>query len=142
MDQEISRVTWTGAAMLALVGAISAAIMIYGFGRHAAINEINTISRQLVDDNVKELRQLNESTMELTPSSLYSIIDRNDGAIKNVIIMAKTISGDTAYTYDYDPDLMLTVKDKMTELAPGLLNYTTTFRSNPDGTVTIRVYAY
>lgn len=142
MDQEVSRITWTGVSLLALVGAISLAIVIFGLSRTFAIGEINSLSKKLTDDNVKELSELNGATVDLTDSAIMSILDRNNKAIKDTMIVVKTPTGTDAFVVAGGLDASKEVKTKLGTYGPGLLSYTTIFKRNIDGTMSLVVYTY
>lgn len=142
MDQELSRVTWTGTSLLALVGAISLAIIVFGLSRTFAIDEVNSLAKKLVDDNTKELTELNGSTVDLTDSAILSILDRNKKTIKDAMVVIKTPTGAASYVIAGGTDASKNVRAKLDLYAPGLLNYTTVFKKNTDGTMSLVIYTY
>lgn len=149
MDNEVSKGTWTGATVLILVGVIGLALVVYGLARMMTIENINSLSKKLADDNVKELVQLDGATLELTESAILSLIARNEGGISDTTILVPTPgSADAVYVINHLPDYkyqlssVMDVKEKLKLYAPEILNYTTELKQNVDGTYSLKIYAY
>lgn len=76
MDQEISKATWLGAGLMMLVGAIAAAVTIFGLVRTMTNTAIDEGTNKLLTSSEAELSELSGSYARLTKASITGLIDR------------------------------------------------------------------